>query len=249
MTTSKTAWMYIQKPRDHDILPGRGQGPRNHLGNALVREMVKEYAPTYKNALRKEKGEIAKHIVHRVKHELNPPGRFLEKAGTDGYKLLPYAKAVEKVKQAIRDSFIKPSARSNNHSKPSSMTGSDHSDDSMVSAYVSDTDSIVSSNRNEKDSLRHNNPNHCSATTPWNDVSDSSILTASNNVDSSSSNFENRQNHPYRYEMTPIVVPPPIKGSVGISVEESLSFIESQSESNKIRQEDWDILFTSLNDD
>jgi len=96
----------IVKPHDHDILPGRGQGPRNHPGNIYLREKALEYTSQYKaTSIRSEKGEIASLIVNLIESR-DPPGRFLMKETKDSKILLiqnDRKENLERVKQIIRD--------------------------------------------------------------------------------------------------------------------------------------------------
>lgn len=93
---------FIKYLNDNDVLCGRGSGPNDHVGNIAFRSLVstrrKEYLET---TTRSQKARIAKEIVAVVK-SLSPPGRFLEKATDTSWDIVPEAKALEKVKQALR---------------------------------------------------------------------------------------------------------------------------------------------------
>jgi hypothetical protein len=87
---------------DNDVLCGRGSGPNDHIGNIAFRRLVstrrKEYLDT---TTRSQKAKIAKEIVAVVTNLL-PTGRFLEKVTGTSWKIVPEGKALEKVKQALR---------------------------------------------------------------------------------------------------------------------------------------------------
>lgn len=87
---------------DNDILCGRGSGPNDHIGNKAFRNLVstrrKEYLET---TTRSQKARIAREIISVVK-SFSPPGRFLEKVTDTSWDVVSEGKALEKVKQALR---------------------------------------------------------------------------------------------------------------------------------------------------
>lgn len=86
----------------NDVLCGRGSGPNDHVGNVAFRKLVstrrREYLGT---STRMQKARIAREIADAV-WNANPPGRFLEKATETSWNVVPEVKALEKVKQALR---------------------------------------------------------------------------------------------------------------------------------------------------
>lgn len=102
--TSQDKKEKITKLNSNDVLCGRGSGPNDHCGNIAFRKLVstrrKEYLTT---STRAQKAVIAKEIVNVV-WSLDPPGRFLEKAGGEEgcWNVTSEEKALEKVKQALR---------------------------------------------------------------------------------------------------------------------------------------------------
>jgi len=85
-----------------DVLCGRGSGPNDHCGNIAFRKLVstrrKEYLLT---PTRAQKAHIAREIAD-VLWNLEPPSRFLEKVTETSWTLVSKDKALEKVKQALR---------------------------------------------------------------------------------------------------------------------------------------------------
>ena len=90
----------------HDVLLGRGGQTNNHLGNREYRRIVFEHQNEYLHAKKKEKALIARQIV-KIVHTNG--GRFLKKDdhssydGGDAWVEVPYAKAVSKTSQALRE--------------------------------------------------------------------------------------------------------------------------------------------------
>lgn len=94
----------IYKPALTDVLLGRGVGTNRHPGNENYRAIVSQHVDVYVNSTKKQKTMISRSIVNRVKTELNPPGRFLEKnADTGLWEEVGDKRALEKTAQALRD--------------------------------------------------------------------------------------------------------------------------------------------------
>lgn len=92
----------IHSVSKNDVLCGRGSGPNDHCGNVAFRDFVSARRREYLNtSTRAQKARIAREIVDVVK-ALNPPGRFLEKATETSWNEASEEKALEKVKQALR---------------------------------------------------------------------------------------------------------------------------------------------------
>lgn len=117
--------------RKHDILCGRGTGPNEYCGNKnflkLVAERRNEYIST---SNRTKKAQIAKEIIDQVRN-LSPPGRFLEKLKNSCKRstspavwmvALDEKKCLEKVKQALRETWHRKSAESDSSDLSSGRT-------------------------------------------------------------------------------------------------------------------------------
>jgi hypothetical protein len=72
----------IEKPRKNDVLFGRGSQIALHPGNVQFREIVWQEKDEYQRTRNAGiKRDVALHVIGLVR-ELEPPGRFLELAGT-----------------------------------------------------------------------------------------------------------------------------------------------------------------------
>jgi hypothetical protein len=72
----------IEKPRKNDVLFGRGGQIALHPGNVQFREIVWQEKDEYQRTRNAGiKRDVAMHVIGLVR-ELEPPGRFLELAGT-----------------------------------------------------------------------------------------------------------------------------------------------------------------------
>jgi len=118
----------LTTPNKNDILCGRGSGPNDHIGNVSFRKLVSSRKEEYmKASSRAQKQLIAKEIIETIS-SMDPPGRFLEKASPSleqegvmvceteeeessssssivcytGWNITSHEKALEKVKQALR---------------------------------------------------------------------------------------------------------------------------------------------------
>lgn len=93
----------IKKPRHNDILSGRGNGINNHIGNERYRSLVKGVKTDYVKTPRTHRAEFALKIYEDIK-KWNPPGRFLKKNQTTQlWEELEKDKALNKIKQALRE--------------------------------------------------------------------------------------------------------------------------------------------------
>lgn len=93
----------IAVPTDHDVLCGRGKGPRMHPGNAFYYRLLRETYPEYKSARTGVKALLIKKIVSLVREQ---NGRFLERqkvGNTWVYSNIGEERALMKTSQAMRD--------------------------------------------------------------------------------------------------------------------------------------------------
>lgn len=95
--------MYIKNITDNDILPGRGNGSNNSPGNQKYRHIIKQNKVQYDAANMKEKREIAASIFNDIKQWTPTPGRFLKKAQENNWEELTEKKAIDKIRQSLRD--------------------------------------------------------------------------------------------------------------------------------------------------
>jgi hypothetical protein len=68
----------IVTPLPSDVLCGRGGGTNHHPGNSNWRSLVSANKRLYLTLPKRQKGLVAKSIVHAVRSQ-NPPGRFLQR--------------------------------------------------------------------------------------------------------------------------------------------------------------------------
>jgi len=91
------------KPRDEDVLFGRG-GKTNHWpGNRRLREIVLSYRSIYRQAKKVDKPKVAKLIVGALR-AATPPSRFLRvNENTNQWEDVGDRRASEKVSQSLRE--------------------------------------------------------------------------------------------------------------------------------------------------
>jgi hypothetical protein len=92
----------ITKPHPHDILSGRGNDINMHLGNQYFRSCVRHFKNEYVITPKPDKPAFAKLIFKRF-IALDPPGRFLKKNGREHWEDMGEKKAIEKIRQALRE--------------------------------------------------------------------------------------------------------------------------------------------------
>jgi hypothetical protein len=93
----------IETPEPSDILFGRGKPFQSHPGNIRLHEIVNLQKDNYSRSRRFDKLAIADAIVHQIKTEGAPPGRFLRRVeGQDCWEVVPDELAREKVSHALR---------------------------------------------------------------------------------------------------------------------------------------------------
>ena len=88
---------------DHDVLCGRGKGPRKHPGNDFYYNLLRENYLEYRSARKGVKASLVKKIVSQVQEK---NGRFLERKKIDDswvYSNIGEERALLKTAQAIRD--------------------------------------------------------------------------------------------------------------------------------------------------
>lgn len=101
--TSESKNETIAVPTDHDVLCGRGKGPRMHPGNDFYYRLLRETYPEYKSARRGVKALIIEKVVSMVREQ---NGRFLERqqiGNTWVYSNIGEERALIKTAQAMRD--------------------------------------------------------------------------------------------------------------------------------------------------
>jgi len=101
--------------RSEDVLSGRGGGTNRHPGNIHFRSIVAEAQPVYAGSRKRDKSDIAKNIVKKIRDNR---GRFLKLNDDTGlwYDVGDY-KAREKASQALREGLAGeayPSTKSKN---------------------------------------------------------------------------------------------------------------------------------------
>lgn len=90
-------------PHDNDVLLGRGGNNNKHIGNEKLRLMARSLVSEYSKATKKQKSNMSRELVHRIRN-MSPPGRFLRKCAlSDEWEDAGDAVAREKVSQALRD--------------------------------------------------------------------------------------------------------------------------------------------------
>ena len=73
----------------HDVLCGRGPGINDNPGNLHFRAVVAARKAEYVQApTNKLKSQLAREVIHRIRCELSPPGRFLKRATPDDVRRL-----------------------------------------------------------------------------------------------------------------------------------------------------------------
>lgn len=98
----------VTKPRDSDVMCGRGGAAHRHPGNQTYRRLVTLNKGLYTTCLKTEKLKISKSIVAAIREQ---HGRFLEKleklatntTDADVWYDMGDKKAVEKTSQALRE--------------------------------------------------------------------------------------------------------------------------------------------------
>jgi hypothetical protein len=100
----------VDEPNPNDVLSGRGYKVNIHPGNVQFREFIARRKQEYIHAHHPmDKTSIAASIVHEIRHEVQPPGRFLKYesvAGTCGggsWYDIGDEHAIKKVGQALRE--------------------------------------------------------------------------------------------------------------------------------------------------
>ena len=93
------------KTHPNDVLAGRGNGIKKHLGNVHFRNLVNAVKHYYVALPSSEKIKVSQIIIEAVK-SLNPPGRFLkeiEHANGVSWEELTEKDALGKTSQALRE--------------------------------------------------------------------------------------------------------------------------------------------------
>ena len=88
-TTPPNTYVTTGQINRHDVLCGRGQGINDNPGNLHFRSVVSARKAEYVQApTNKKKSQIAREVIHRIRFELSPPGRFLKRATPDDVRRL-----------------------------------------------------------------------------------------------------------------------------------------------------------------
>jgi hypothetical protein len=96
----------------HDVLFGRGSGINDHPGNVHFRQVVAARKAEYVQApTSKLKSQIAGEVVHRIRCELSPPGRFLKRATPDDVRRLGVDAATVERAAAEDAALLSPDGR------------------------------------------------------------------------------------------------------------------------------------------
>ena len=91
----------IDLPRTYDVLLGRGKTLQDHSGNVILRRLITEYMPEYRNVPKREKGNVAWKVVIAIK-ELG--GRFLKREPDGWWVEVSDEVAREKISMTYRTS-------------------------------------------------------------------------------------------------------------------------------------------------
>lgn len=95
---------HIEAYTENDVLCGRGGGTNHHPGNNHWRALVAANKRLYFLLPKKQKVLVAKFIVHAVRFQQIPTGRFLQKVPTSHlWNDIGDHKATEKTSQALRE--------------------------------------------------------------------------------------------------------------------------------------------------
>ncbi len=100
-----------QNPDDHDVLFGRGNFAKLHVGNSRFRKLVSLHKSNWRAANRKERTRIATHIIHLITStsttsdgEVHPSGYFLKfNTQTRLWEEVTFAKALAKTQKTLRE--------------------------------------------------------------------------------------------------------------------------------------------------
>ena len=93
----------IDLPRAYDVLLGRGKTVQDHSGNVILRRLIAEFMPEYRNAPKKEKGSISRKVVLATKML---GGRFLKRGPNGWWVEVSEDMAKEKISMAYRTSRV-----------------------------------------------------------------------------------------------------------------------------------------------
>ena len=94
------------KPKDVDVMCGRGGKVNKHPGNVVYRKIVEYNKLYYQSVHKKHRILVSKSIVQAIH---NNGGRFMGQQGSDEWVPIVFKRAVQKTSQALRE-------RSNNNS-------------------------------------------------------------------------------------------------------------------------------------
>lgn len=102
----------INRPKESDVICGRGRPYQEHPGNIRLHEIVAVHRSRYFDSKRSDKKGIAKMIVNSIKHDGTQPGRFLKRTGDDddeGWEEVSLVDATAKVSHVLRFKSIRSS--------------------------------------------------------------------------------------------------------------------------------------------
>jgi hypothetical protein len=103
----------IQHPHQNDVLSGRGNASKYHVGNEYFVALVKRYRKKYFMRSKKEAVELAQSVINEIK-QLDPPGRFLNQhPESKCWYEISYKKMMDRVRQCLRDNLPKSNPKPN----------------------------------------------------------------------------------------------------------------------------------------
>ena len=92
----------VTKVQNNDVLFGKGCHLYTHSGNRILREIILRRKDDYMNAERDDKNAVATQVLKEFLHQKGG-GRFLRALAEKKWELVNDKKALEKIKQAFRD--------------------------------------------------------------------------------------------------------------------------------------------------
>lgn len=139
-TSSSNEQDIVFKPKDADVLCGRGRAIRLHPGNQVYNRLLREGYEEYSNAKKGTKLDIVRRIVVEIRDERG--GRFLERLVGGGTYFIDIGneRAMNKTAQAFRDMRV---AETNGTIGSGSPLSDDMNDDNT--SDVGTTSSLMSS--------------------------------------------------------------------------------------------------------
>jgi hypothetical protein len=86
-----------------DVIVGRTEMAKTHVGNVMFRDLVAKFKSTYNNSSTVQKMHVTKHIIDKI-IDKKPQGRFLKlKSDTGRWEPVAIDIVIEKTNEALRD--------------------------------------------------------------------------------------------------------------------------------------------------